>query len=120
MKKDKILICDDEEGVRESMRLILEKDYDLCFACDGYEAIDLVKTECPNLALLDIKMPVMNGIETLKHIQRVNPETKVLFVTGYQYTDVAKDALQVGAQSYIVKPFSSQELMEAVKKTLKK
>ena len=120
MEKERILICDDAEGLRESLRLILEDEYELFFACDGYEAIELVKNEPIDLVLLDIKMPRLNGIETLKAIQGIKQEIKVLFVTGYQYTEIAKDAIQLGAQDYIIKPFSTQEIKTAVKKILKK
>ncbi|MBI4706925.1 MAG: response regulator [Candidatus Omnitrophica bacterium] len=120
MPKQKILICDDSEGLRESLKLILEDDYKLILACDGEEAVQLTEKECPDLVLLDIKMPRLNGIEALKEIVRLRPQTKVLFITGYQYTDVAKDAIQLGALDYIVKPFEAKDLKETVKKLLKK
>ena len=120
MKKQKVLICDDAEGVRESLKLILEDDYHLTFACDGNEALKLIKKNPPELVLLDIKMPKLNGIETLKKIRETNPEIRVLFVTGYQYTDVAKDAIELGAYDYIVKPFNREDLKTAVKKVLLK
>ncbi|MGD0336048.1 MAG: response regulator [Candidatus Omnitrophota bacterium] len=119
MPKQKILVCDDSEGVRESLKLILENDYKLLFACDGPEALKLVKSASPDLILLDIKMPKLNGIETLKEIKQIRPKTKILFVTGYQYTDVAKDAIKLGALDYIIKPFSEKDLKTAVKSVLK-
>jgi len=120
MSKPKILICDDSEGVRESLKLVLEDEYQLIFACDGMEAIEAVKNQRPDLVLLDIKMPKLNGIEALKEIQQLDNKPKVLFITGYQYTDVAKDAIQLGAIDYIIKPFESCEVKETVKKLLKK
>jgi len=120
MAKQKILICDDSEGVRESLKLILEKDYELIFASDGLEAIEKVKRKSPALVILDIKMPKLNGIEALKEMKKLIPNIKALFVTGYQYTDAAKDAVLLGALDYIVKPFKAQELKAAVKKILKK
>lgn len=119
MPKEKILICDDSEGVRESLKLILEKDYELIFASDGLEAIEKVKRKSPALVILDIKMPKLNGIEAIKQIQQLENKPKVLFVTGYQYTDAAKEALELGALEYIVKPFEAKELKETVKKLLK-
>ncbi|MEK6564207.1 MAG: response regulator [Candidatus Omnitrophota bacterium] len=120
MAKEKIVICDDNEGVRESLRLILEDNYQLAFADNGFAAIEQVKNDSVSLVLLDIKMPRLNGIDTLKEILKIKPKTKVLFVTGYQYTDAAKDALKNGALDYIVKPFEPQELKDAVKKALDK
>ncbi len=119
MKKPKILVCDDSEGVRESLKLILEDDYRLDFASDGYQAWEIIKVSPPDLVLLDIKMPRLNGIETVKKIRELNPKIRVLFVTGYQYTDVAKNATQLGAQDYIIKPFTPEELKKAVQKLLK-
>ena len=120
MKKQKILVCDDSEGVRESLKLILENDYELAFANDGTQALKLFKKFSPDLILLDIKMPNLNGIETLKEIKALNPATKVLFVTGYQYTDVAVNAVQLGAADYIVKPFEQKALKSAITRILKK
>jgi YesN/AraC family two-component response regulator len=119
MAKQKILVCDDSEGVRESLKLILEEDYKLIFACDGCEALNLIKSASPDLVLMDIKMPKLNGIETLKEIKQIKPKTKILFVTGYQYTDVAQDAIKLGALDYIIKPFSEKDLKTAVKSILK-
>lgn len=120
MEKKKILICDDLESIRESLKLVLEDDYELLFAKDGYEAIEFIQREPFDLALLDIKMPKLNGIEALKEIHKIKPEQKVLFVTGYQSMEVAQEAVQLGASEYIIKPFSSQELKSAVAKALSK
>ena len=119
MAKQKILVCDDSEGVRESLKLILEDDYKLLFACDSCEVLNLVKSSSPDLVLMDIKMPKLNGIETLKEIRQIEPKTKILFVTGYQYTDVAQDAIKLGALDYIIKPFNEKDLKTAVTNILK-
>ena len=118
MAKQKILVCDDSEGVRESLKLILEDDYKLLFACDGCEALNLVKSSSPDLVLMDIKMPKLNGIETLKEIRQIKPKTKILFVTGY-HKGVDQDAMQLGALDYIIKPFSEKDLKTSVNNTLK-
>ncbi len=120
MDKKKILICDDSEGVRESLKLILEDEYTLAFANDGFEAIVAVKKESPDLVLMDIKMPGLNGIEAIKEIHKFNPKTKIICVSGYQYTESARQALQQGAADYIVKPFEEKEIKEVVKKVLGK
>lgn len=119
MSKPKILICDDSEGLRESLKLILEDDFSLIFASDGVEAVELTKKEAPNLVILDIKMPRLNGIEALKEIKRLRPEQKVLFITGYQHTEATKDAIQLGALDYIIKPFNEKDLKTAVNNILK-
>ena len=110
----KILICDDEEGVRESLKLILEDNYTLSFAKNGSEAIEKVKKESIDLTILDIKMPKMTGIETLKELRKVSPSLKVIMASGYKSVEAASEAVKYGASDYIVKPFDSKEILEKV------
>jgi len=114
MAKKRIIICDDEEGVRESLKLILEDDYDLSFAATGSEAIEKVKKQPADLIVLDIKMPKMNGLETLKHLRKVSPTTKVIIASGYRSVEAANEAMKCGASDYIVKPFESKEVLEKI------
>lgn len=116
MNKKKILICDDEEGVRESLKLILEDNYDLDFAATGTEALVKIKNNSPSIVILDIKMPKMNGLETLKEIKKTSPNTKVIIASGYQSVETAQEAIKFGASDYVVKPFESKSLLETIKK----
>lgn len=113
--KKRILVCDDEEGVRESLKLILEDDYDLFFATSGVEVIEKLKKEPADLVILDIKMPKINGIETLKELKKISPFTKVIMASGYKSVEAASEAVKAGASDYIVKPFESKEVLEKVK-----
>ena len=113
--KKKILICDDEEGVRESLKLILEDDYDLSLAANGNEAIEKVKKESPDLVILDIKMPKISGVDTLKEIKKASPNTKVIIASGYKSVEVAAEVMKDGASDYMVKPFESKEVLSKVK-----
>lgn len=115
MKKS-ILICDDEEGIRESLRLILEKDYDLTFAESGDEAIERIKTQTFNMVILDIKMPKKDGLETLKEIKKANASPRVIIATGYKSMDIAQEAMRLGASDYIVKPFNRASIKTVVQK----
>ena len=115
-KKKKILICDDEEGVRESLNLILEEDYNLDFAKTGDEAIEKIRSGDYDGLLLDIKMPVKDGLDTLQEIREISPEMKVIIVTGYQSVETASKAVKLGAMDYITKPFESMEVKEKVGK----
>ncbi len=115
-KRKKILICDDEESVRESLNLILEDDYDLDFASNGSEAVQKIKNENYDGALLDIKMPSKDGLETLEEIKRISPDMKVIIVTGYQSVETASKAVKLGAMDYITKPFESKKVLETVRK----
>ena len=118
--KPKVLIVDDEIGVRESLKLILGEKYDLTEACDGAECLKRLK-ENPqiDLVLIDIKMPKANGLDVLRQIKTVNPEMKIIVVTGYRSVDTAQEAINRGASDYVVKPFASKDILEAVEKALK-
>ena len=117
MKKHKILICDDENSIRDSLDLILSEKYDLKFAINGQEAISVIESS-PNieLLLLDIKMPQKSGIDILKEIRFRNNNISVIMVTGYNSVETANESLKLGALDYISKPFQSKALLEAVEK----
>ncbi|MFC1703556.1 response regulator [Candidatus Omnitrophota bacterium] len=116
----KILICDDELGIRESLKLILEKDYKVLSAVNGTECLDcLSQTADIDLVLMDIKMPQVNGIEILRQIKSNNPKIKVIMVTGYKSVETATEAVKAGASDYIVKPFNSKDILDTLKKVLK-
>ena len=118
--KTKILILDDEEGVRESLKLILSDHYNLILTEDGAQAIECIKnTPDIGLVLMDIKMPKMNGLEVLKEIKEKRPDIKVVMITGYKAVETAAEATRLGACGYIVKPFKSEEVFETVKSLLK-
>ena len=117
-KKPIILVCDDEEGIRESFKLILDDLYHLRFANNGLEAIDMLKDSAPDLMLLDIKMPKMHGMEILKQVKKLKPSLPVIIVTGYQSVEMAQEALKHGAADYIPKPFESKQILKAVSSVL--
>lgn len=116
--KRTILVCDDEEGIRESLKLILEKDYDVVFADTGDEAIKKMKESPADLVILDIKMPKKDGLETLKELKKINPSSKVIIATGYKSVDTAQEAVRLGASDYVVKPFNRDKITQVVKKHL--
>jgi DNA-binding NtrC family response regulator len=116
--KPLILICDDEEGIRESFKLILEDNYDLRFATNGLEALEQLKTLNPALMLLDIKMPKAHGLDILKQVKKMKPSLPVIIVTGYQSVEMAQEALRLGAMDYIPKPFSPGEILKIISSTI--
>ena len=113
-KRKKILVCDDELGVREAYSLILSKDYALDFATTADEAVEKVKIHKYAGVIMDIKMPKKNGLEALTDIKTISPELKVLIVTGYQSIDTAMRAIKLGAVDYMTKPFESIELLRKI------
>jgi DNA-binding NtrC family response regulator len=119
MSKKRILICDDELGIRESLNLILKDDYDLSFCNNGSECLGcLAAGQEFDLVLLDIKMPRMSGLEILKNIKEKKPDLNVIIITGYKSVETATEAVKVGAVDYIVKPFSSKDILRSVERNL--
>ena len=116
MNKKNILICDDELGVREALNLILEDKHNLTFAENGNDAIQEVKNTKFDVILLDIKMPTKDGLETLEEIRQIDPNVKVIIVTGYQSVETAAKAVKLGATDYITKPFESAEVLEKIER----
>ena len=115
----KILICDDEDNIREMLKLILGDDYNLLLVNSGEQALyTLENNKDIKIALLDIKMPKVNGLDVLKEIKSKFPHVKIIMVTGYRSVETAAEASRLGACAYIVKPFKSEEILETVKKNL--
>ena len=115
----RILLADDHIMVREGTRKILEREADLkvvAEAGDGRETIILVEREHPDVAIVDISMPVMNGIEATKGIKRVSPQTAVLVLTAYDDDQYVFAILEAGAAGYLLKNARGSELIEAVRK----
>ncbi len=118
MEKDRILVCDDEQGVRDSLKLILEPEYDLSYVTNGEEAIERLKADNPALLILDVKMPRMGGVEALQTVKRLRPGIKVLMITGYESHDVAAQATKLGADDYLTKPFEAKKVLSKVQALL--
>lgn len=119
MGNPKILICDDEEGIRESLKLVLGDHYNLIAVDSGDMALEVLShSKDIKLMLLDIKMPKTNGLNTLKEIKKKFSQLKIIMVTGYKSVETAAEATRLGACGYIVKPFKSEEILETVKKNL--
>jgi len=119
MPNKKILICDDEIGIRESLNLILKDNYDISFCNNGQECLELLKSgQNFNLLLLDLKMPKLSGLDTLKAIKKEKPGMKVIIITGYRSVETATDAINSGASDYIVKPFNSKDIIKSVEETI--
>ena len=117
-KKHTILICEDEEGIQESFKLILEDNYQLKFVENGVAALEILKNFTPDLMLLDIKMPKIHGMEILKQIKKLKPSLPVIIVTGYQSVEMAQEAIKHGAADYIPKPFESKDLLRIIQASI--
>ena len=115
----RVLLADDHILVREGTRQILEREPDLhvvAEAGDGREAIDLVKREQPDVVIMDISMPVMNGIEATKGIKEIAPKTAVLVLTAYDDDQYVFAILEAGAAGFLLKNARGSSLIDAVRR----
>lgn len=111
----KILIVDDEVDVCKTIsRFLQQKGYVPIVANNGKDALSKLASEKPELILLDIRMPDMDGVECLKRIKKHNPKVIVIMVTCVTDIDTAKKAIELGAKDYITKPISFDSLETAV------
>jgi CheY-like chemotaxis protein len=118
MASETILIVDDEEPIRKSLADILgDEGYEVASAASGREALDLLAEVQPSLALLDIAMPDMDGIETLRHLKEM-PEAQgipVIVVTTKGDPELVKQAFEAGCDDYVTKPIDKMELLTKIK-----
>ena len=116
---NRILVVDDEESLRTILNKELSKaGYDVTCASDGEEAISFFRKDKFDLALLDIKMPTVDGIEVLKFIQKSIPQMKVIMLTGFADLKNAMQAKEFGAQDFITKPYSIEDILLTIKRLL--
>jgi len=118
-KHAKILVVDDDENIRNSMKTILEDEgYLVDLAATGSEAIQKTKKTAYNIALLDIRLPDMEGVELLKLIKDTVPRTRKIMVTGYPSMQNAIAALNKSADAYLIKPIDIENLLNTFKEQL--
>ena len=120
MAKQKILIADDEAQIREILRIYFEKEgFEVIEAEDGAAAILKVQSEKPDILLLDIMMPVLDGIEVCKQVRKMS-DLPIIMVTAKDDDDDRIAGLEIGADDYITKPFNSREVVARVKAVLRR
>ncbi len=106
-----ILVVDDEDSIREgSERILTRMGYQVYKASRGSEGLEILERHPISIVLLDLKMPGMDGMEVLGHIQKLNPEILVIIITGYATLETAIDAMKQGAYDFIAKPFEPDQL----------
>ena len=113
-RRGTLLIVDDEEGPRMSLKLIFKDSYDLLMADDGTKAIELAAANDIDVAILDIRMAGMSGIEVLERLRFVRPNLEAIMITAFETTDTMRQALRLRACDYINKPFDLATIRNAV------
>jgi signal transduction histidine kinase len=119
-RRHSLLIVDDEEGPRQSLRIVFKDDYELYLAEDGYQAIELIKRNRIDAAILDIRLDGMSGIELLERLRTHDPAVEVVMLTAYETSESARQALRLGACDYLNKPFDIATIREAVDKAIRR
>lgn len=115
MNKKKVLIVDDQNGIRILlMEVFSSEGYTTYQAANGKLALEIVRKESPDLVLLDMKIPGMDGLEILKHIKAIDRSIKVIMMTAYGELDMIKEATDLGALMHFTKPFDIDEMRVAV------
>ena len=113
----KILIVDDAEFLRVRIsRMLVSEGYEIIEAENGLEAINAYKSERPDVVLMDITMPQMDGLAALREIQGHDPDAKVVMLTALGQESVVLEAIKAGAKDFIVKPFEHARVMSAISK----
>lgn len=115
--KPTVLVVDDSPEIRRYFRVLLESEgYRVASACDGIEGVQLVKKGSPaSVVLLDMQMPGMDGIQTLRCLRDLRPDLSVIICSGVDDPDVVRDAMAAGAQAYLVKPIQRLYLSAAIR-----
>ena len=113
-----VLIVDDEVGVRESLKMILKKDYEVFLAKDAEEAFSQIKAQSPDVILLDIILPGLDGLRVLERIKQNDPDIIVIMITATNTAKTAVEAMKLGAYHYVTKPFDNEELRLIISRSL--
>jgi DNA-binding NtrC family response regulator len=111
-----ILIVDDEIGPRESLKMILKPKYRVQCVKNGHEAIRMVQQAKVDVVLLDLRMPGISGIDTLKEIRGIDPDVRVIIITAYGTRESSADAVRYGVFDYILKPFNVPEILSRIER----
>ncbi len=114
-----ILLVDDEASIIRTLKgLLSDEGYDVISASNGYEALKIIESESPDLALLDVWMPGIDGIETLKEIKKTSPHIQVIIITGHGSVETAVQTIKLGAYDLIEKPLSIDKVIVAINNAL--
>jgi len=109
-----VLVAEDEDSNFELVRIVLSKRYNLLHARNGIEAVTLNEEEHPDLILMDIRMPEMNGLDATRIIKEVNPETPVIALSAYAFEENIREVKAAGCDDFLAKPFRVENLIETI------
>ena len=117
-----VILIDDQQIIREGLKMLLSLDDDINIVAegtDGSEALELIEKYSPDVLLMDIRMPIMNGVEATKLVKEKYPDIKILILTTFNDNDYIFDSLKNGANGYLLKDAGSDEIIDAIKNVYK-
>lgn len=120
MKKLKLLVVDDDESIRQVMEFVLKDNFAVTVLSDGQEAVERLYFEHYDIILLDIRMPRLNGMDALRKIQKIAPNTDVVMLSATVNLDITSSAMHMGALNYLTKPFEMDDLLSILLRLAKK
>src|SRR5438270_11268374 len=115
-----ILVIDDEMGPRESLRMLLKPNYQVHTADNVELGLQLLQEKAPDAIVMDIRMPGTNGIDGLRKIREIDPYLSVIMLTGFGALETAQEALRLGANDYINKPFDAAKMREVISRNVQR
>ena len=116
-EKISVLVVDDNIDFCTTMSFTLRyKGYDVATAADGQEAVEMVKKQPFDIIFMDVKMPVMNGVEAFLEIKKIRPESRVMMITAYAVEDLIEEAVKGGIYGVMFKPLDMEKVMAAIEK----
>lgn len=119
MSKVNVLVVDDEDDFRETLVKRLDKrNFSVRGAVGGQEALDMMNHEPADVVLLDMKMPGMDGMKTLRLLKQSHPATQVIIITGHASLESARNGLHLGAFDYLMKPSTLDEILTKIRESL--
>src|SRR5438445_13723933 len=111
--KQRVLVVDDEQGIRTCLQMTLEPAYEVLCASDAQEGLARFRQELPNLVLLDVLMPGSDGLGLLQSMRSEDPTVPVIMLTAVKMVKTAVEAMKIGAADYLTKPFDVEEIGRA-------
>jgi two-component system sensor histidine kinase/response regulator len=120
VRKPVLLVVDDEEGPRTSLKVVFKNEYDVLLATNGTEAVKIARENKVDIAILDILMHGMSGVDVLRELKQIDEEIEVIMLTAYETLETARQALRLGAREYLNKPFDITALRNAARSALAK
>lgn len=119
--KVRVIVVDDEPGALESFKMILEiKDYEVTTFSNGLEALEVAEKSPFDIAFIDLKMPIIGGLDVLRKLKEISPDTEAVIVTAYASEESQANAITLGAMEYLRKPFLMEEVFSLCDRAIRK